>query len=136
PYLAVGADRFGTFVGGGTSLFFSDMLGDHSLELGLQGNGRFRSISDFSAFVGYENRRARLNWGVIAEQIPLDTAGFTASAGTIGDAPTEVDSTILYRETHRLLGGVLSYPFSRAERLDMQIDLRHISFSAQSTQDV
>jgi Tol biopolymer transport system component len=136
PYLAVGADRFGTFVGGGTSLFFSDMLGDHSLELGVQGNGRFHSISDFSAFVGYENRRSRLNWGVIAEQIPLDTAGFTVAQSTVGAEPVEVDNTILFRETHRLVGAVVSYPFSRAERLEMQADLRHISFSAQSTQDI
>src|SRR5581483_5782587 len=45
-------------------------------------------------------------------------------------------NTILYRETHRLLGAVLSYPFNRAERVEMQADVRHISFTTQSTQDV
>src|SRR6267143_5095598 len=31
PSLAVAADRFGTYIGGGATLFWSDMLGDHNL---------------------------------------------------------------------------------------------------------
>jgi Tol biopolymer transport system component len=136
PYLAVGADRFGAFAGGGTSLFFSDMLGDHSLVLSVQGDGRFRTVTDFSALVGYENRTSRLNWGLVAEQIPLDTAGLSVSTALRNGVPVEVDETILFRETHRVAGLVLSYPFNRAERLEVMADYRNISFRAEKTTDI
>src|SRR3989442_11251904 len=67
PSLAIAADRFGTYVGGGITLYWSDMLGDHNLVTMAQVNGR---ISDFAAAVGYINRRRRLSWSVDAEQIP------------------------------------------------------------------
>src|SRR5436309_13747907 len=38
--LAIAADRFGTYVGGGITLFWSDMLGDHNLVTMAQVNGR------------------------------------------------------------------------------------------------
>jgi hypothetical protein len=137
PYLAVGADRFGTFVAGGTSLFFSDMLGDHNLALTLQGNGRFRSFTDFSAIIGYQNRSKRLNWGVVAEQLPLDTASFSVAQGTLSDGtPVEVDQQILFREVHRVLGAVGAYPLNRVDRFEMQADFRNIRFEAEQTLDI
>src|SRR5467141_3709188 len=67
PSLAVAADRFGTYIGGGATLYWSDMLGDHNLVTMAQLNGRVR---DFAALVAYGNRKSRWNWTVGAEQIP------------------------------------------------------------------
>src|SRR5204863_10004384 len=53
PSLAVAADRFGTYIGGGATLFWSDMLGDHNLVTMVQFQGR---ISDFAAIAAYVNR--------------------------------------------------------------------------------
>src|SRR5437773_118951 len=39
PTLAIGADRSGAYVGGGTAPFCSDLLGDHNLITGFQVNG-------------------------------------------------------------------------------------------------
>src|SRR6266576_123183 len=58
PSLAIAADRFGTYVGGGITLFWSDMLGNHNLVTMAQVQGR---ISDFAALVAYGNRRRRFN---------------------------------------------------------------------------
>src|SRR6266566_2755825 len=73
PSLAIAADRFGTYVGGGITLFWSDMLGDHNLVTMAQVQGR---ISDFAALVAYGNRKSRLNWSVGAQQIPYILGGF------------------------------------------------------------
>src|SRR3989441_2987029 len=61
PSLAVAADRFGTYVGGGLTMDWSDMLGDHNLVTMAQVNGR---LADFAALAEYSNRKSRLNWGI------------------------------------------------------------------------
>src|SRR5256884_4705335 len=78
PSLAVAADRFGTYVGGGITLFWSDMLGDHNLVTMAQVNGR---LADFAALVGYANRKRRLNWSIGAEQIPYIVGGIGSDCG-------------------------------------------------------
>jgi hypothetical protein len=67
PSLFAGSDRFGAFVGGGASLYFSDMLGNRNLVTGLQVNG---GLKDVTAVVGYQNLGSRLNWGITAQQVP------------------------------------------------------------------
>src|SRR6267143_856663 len=73
PSLAVAADRFGTYIGGGATLFWSDMLGDHNLVTMAQFQGR---ISDFAAATAYLNRKSRLTWAVGAQQIPYIVYGY------------------------------------------------------------
>jgi hypothetical protein len=56
PMIAVGSSRFGTTVGGGSAMYFSDMLGQHSLITALQINSGFSksfSARDTSAQVAY-----------------------------------------------------------------------------------
>ena len=72
PSLAVGSPSFGTYVGGGASLYFSDILGNHNLVTGLQVQG---TLKDVYALLGYQNLTHRLNWAVIAEQTPYLTGG-------------------------------------------------------------
>ncbi len=73
PSLAIAADRYGTYIGGGITLFWSDMLGDHNLVTMAQVNGR---ISDWAALVAYGNRKRRLNWLIGAQWIPYITGRF------------------------------------------------------------
>ena len=68
PTLGVGAGGYyGTQFAGGVGLFFSDMLGNQSLDVFLQANGTFRDIGG-GGF--YTNRSRRLNYGVGAFHIP------------------------------------------------------------------
>ncbi len=128
PTLGAAVDRFGTYVGGGSALYFSDMLGNRNLVTGLQVNGTFK---DIAALVGYQNLRHRINWGVVAQQLPYRTGGFAAGLGTLpGDTTTYyIEQELIARQTERQLGGFLAYPFSRVQRVELSTTVENISFS-------
>ena len=123
PNLAVATDRFGTYVGGGITLYWSDMLGDHSLVTMAQVNGR---ISDFAALVAYGNRKSRLNWGVSALQIPYITGAFGAFIDNNGNYVEEVER---FKQTDREISGGVVYPFNRSQRLEVSAGLQQFSFA-------
>src|SRR6266436_5991169 len=112
PSLAVAADRFGTYIGGGATLYWSDMLGDHNLVTMAQFQGR---ISDFAAATAYLNRKSRLTWAVGAQQIPYIIYGY---APPYQDPNGVIVETIeRFKQTNRGLNGVMAYPFNRSDRL-------------------
>jgi Tol biopolymer transport system component len=123
PSLAVGADAFGTYVAGGASLFWSDMLGNHNLATALQVQG---SLKDIAALIGYSNLTNRWNWAVSAQQIPyvyrIYQTGFDPTNGTIIEAQT------LYRQTYRTVAGTVAYPLSRAQRLEASGGFLNVSY--------
>src|SRR2546425_5139943 len=100
--LAIAADRFGTYVGGGVTLYWSDMLGDHNLVTMAQVKGR---ISDFAALVGYANRKRRLNWSIGAEQIPYIVGGIRSDCGGLTNGPTCQEQIERFKQTNRDLTG-------------------------------
>jgi len=123
PQVAVGTDRYGTYVGGGTALFWSDVLGEHSLATLLQVNGSFK---DIAALVGYENRRSRWNWGGAVSQIPILWRGFAYGIDpATGDIIEQEDR---FRQTSREVTGIVSYPFSRVQRTEFSASYLNISF--------
>ncbi|UCC47593.1 MAG: PD40 domain-containing protein [Gemmatimonadota bacterium] len=125
PQVAVGSDRYGTYVGGGTALFWSDILGEHYLATLLQVNGSFK---DVAALVGYENRRSRWNWGAAVSQIPILWRGFELF--TVADSLFEREYR--FRQTSREVTGVVSYPFSRVQRTEFSASYLNISFDYDS----
>src|SRR5437899_1811444 len=102
PSLAIAADRFGTYVGGGITLYWSDMLGDHNLVTMAQVNGR---VSDFAALVADGNRKSRLNWSVGAQQIPYITGGFAAYQDP--NTLVLVEEIERFKQTNRELSGIV-----------------------------
>lgn len=125
PYLAVGTSTFGTFVAGGATLVWSDMLGDHTLITGVQANGGFK---DIGAVVAYQNARRRFNWGVAAQQIPYITGQFGAFFDTSGNY---VEQALLIRQTERSAIGFASYPLSRVQRVEFSAGYENISFNTE-----
>jgi Tol biopolymer transport system component len=125
PSLFAGSSQYGTFIGGGASLYFSDILGNHNLVTALQAQG---SIKDVNALVGYQNLSNRLNWGVAAQQTPYLTGAFAEGATTIDGQPALVNQELLERQTNRDLFGQLSYPFNQVQRLDFTAGVTQISF--------
>jgi WD40 repeat protein len=125
PSLALGTSQFGTFIGGGASLYFSDLLGDHNLVTGLNVQG---SLKDVNALVGYQNLKSRLNWGAIAQQTPYVTGAFAQAIRTIDGQPALVEQELLERQIHRDIYGILSYPFSQVQRIEFQAGFSNISF--------
>jgi surface antigen Omp85-like protein/WD40 repeat protein len=128
PSIAVGADRFGTYVGGGIAMFFSDMLGNHNLVAAAQINGGFK---DASAFLGYENDAHRWNWGLAAQQIPYYSGGYGITTGTVQGEPAYVEQITLFRQTNREFGLQAAYPLSTAARVEFSAGIDNISFDTQ-----
>jgi hypothetical protein len=131
PTVAVGADRFGGFGGGGIALLFSDMLGEHNLGVAFQASTSFDedfSTADLGGAVVYQNLRHRLNWGVSLDQSPYRT-GFVSEVGAIVDGrPAIVDQSVLYRQADRGVTGMASYPLSRAQRIEGTVGYRNLTF--------
>src|SRR5882762_8527223 len=123
PSLAVAADRFGTYIGGGATLYWSDMLGDRNLVTMAQFQGR---LADFAAVAAYVNRKSRLNWSIGAEQYPYISGFF--SFPTDGNG-TEWQILDRYKTTLREVSGVVSYPFNRSQRVELSAGVQNISFA-------
>ena len=128
PTFAFGADQFGTYVGGGTALYFSDLLGRKELVTGLQVNG---GLKDIAATLGYTSYGHRANWGIVAQQQPIRTGSFAVGTDSINGQEALVQQSTLYRQTYRELGFGVTYPFNRFDRLEGWVSYQNIGFDIQ-----
>jgi len=128
PSLVAGASQFGTYVGGGVSLFWSDELGNQNLITGLQING---SMKDIYGILAYQNMGHRLNWGVVAQQVPYLTGGFASGIVDTAGQQVYVEQQLLQRETDRQLEGLITYPFNTARRVELSAGFENISFDTE-----
>ena len=129
PTIGVGQDAFGTYAAGGIALSFSDMLGNHSLMTAAQVTNRF---DEFGGTLLYINRKHRWNWGAMVDQTPYVARGFEAFVTSAGGEQVYVEREYRLLQVDRSFTGIISYPFSRAQRLDVTGGFRQIGF----TQDV
>jgi Tol biopolymer transport system component len=125
PSLAIGSSEFGTYVGGGLSLYWSDELGNRNLITGLQVNG---GVKDITGVVAYQNMGHRLNWGAVIQQVPYLTGAFAAGIANVNGQQLYVEQTLLQRQTNRDLQGFVSYPFNTVERVELSAGYSNISF--------
>jgi hypothetical protein len=135
PYVTVGVDPFGTFVGGGISFLWSDMLGNHNLMAAVQTDTSFGRMSDIAkntaGMLGYTNLTHRWNWGASAQQVPYLSGGLSSGIGLSNGTLVQVDETTIVRQTSRGLTGIAAYPFSRARRVEFSSGYERMSFEAQ-----
>jgi WD40 repeat protein len=136
PYVAAGVDRYGALFGGGISMSFSDMLGNHSLTTVFQADN-VSGFTDIAALVSYVNRTHRFNWGTQVSQIPYVTGGF-ASGLSRDESGRQifVEQTILQREVERSVSLIGFYPFDPSLRVETQAGYRHIGFDTKVTTDI
>jgi hypothetical protein len=125
PQLLVASSQFGTYVGAGAALYWSDMLGNRNLTTALQVNG---GVKDITAVLGYVNLRRRLNWGVFAQQVPYVYGYGYSGAGLYNGQPVYYDQVFKFRETIRDISAVTAYPLNRAMRFELSAGGRDISF--------
>jgi hypothetical protein len=119
----------GTFVNGGISLLFSDMLGEHTLATTLQADG----VRGIGGQAVYLNSQRRWTLGGIAGMVPYVTGGFSSTLDNVGGQTVIVDRELLIRQTEAELTGVAQYPFSRASRFEIQGGARRIWFDRDLT---
>jgi Tol biopolymer transport system component len=132
PSVGVGVSRYGSSIGGGVALAFSDLLRNHSLTTAVQVNSTFgqsTSLKDVGAQVAYFNAAKRWNWGVVGGQVPYLSGGFQSGVGRLpnGDV-VQTDQLFVFRQTERSITGVTSYPLSRAQRVEFSGGVTNISF--------
>lgn len=130
PTIGVAVDRFGTSLGGGISMYFSDMLGNQTLGTALQLNG---SLKDIGAQAFYLNRDKRWNWGGSAGHIAY-RSGFTNASSRLEerDGRTVVVETfdrVLQRVFVDRAAGILEYPLSTTRRFELSGGYTRYSFN-------
>ena len=131
PTIGVGQDAFGTYAAGGIALAFSDMLGNHSLMTAAQVTNRF---DEFGGTLLYINRTRRWNWGAMIDQTPYVARGFEAGITTAGGEQVYLEREFRLLQIDRSVTGILSYPFSRAQRVDVTGGFRQIGFKQDVTE--
>lgn len=123
PSIGVAADQFGTYLGGGASAFFSDMLGNKLLGVAVQANGTFK---DIGGQVQYADIGDRWNWGVQAGRIPYQ---LLYQQYNFGDSITPPSvSQIRQRIFETSASGALAYPFSTTRRIEGSLGIRRYSY--------
>lgn len=134
PYVSAGVSRYGTALGGGIAMSFSDMLGEHQLYTVLQAD-RVQGLTDVGLLVAYVNRVHRFNWGGQVAQIPYITGGFANGVINSGGQALYVERTLLQREIDRSVAALGYYPLDAATRVEAQTGFRNLSYKNQLTTD-
>ena len=125
PTFGVGVDSFGSYVGGGISAAFSDILGNHTVAGALQMTNRF---DETGGSVVYLNRSRRWNWGAALDSTPYVQRGFGQSVVEVGNGQLAIaEQELRIIQTDRGFSGITAYPFSRAQRLEFTGGLRQIT---------
>ena len=102
--------QFGSQLVGGVGFFFSDMLGDQSLNVFLQANGTFRDIGG-GAF--YLDQSSRINYGGGVSHVPslFGQVLFDRSSGTAIQILQRIYQTQAFTQ--------LTYPVSQTRRFEL-----------------
>ena len=130
PTIGVGQDPFGTYAAGGIALTFSDMLGNHTLMTAAQVTSRF---DEFGGSLLYINRKHRWNWGGAIDQTPYVARGFEAGVINVSGDQLYLEREYRILQIDRSATGIVTYPFSRAQRIDVTAGVRQIGFKQDVT---
>tara|TARA_Y100001970_G_scaffold154665_2_gene189546 strand:+ start:8706 stop:11879 length:3174 start_codon:yes stop_codon:yes gene_type:complete len=127
PSIGIGASSggYGNYVGGATSAYFSDMLGDRVLGLALQAQG---TVKDIGGQVFYANQARRWNWLVSAGRIPYQFGSFTFGDDAPGQVGGEYQGIVRRRIFLTSATAGLQYPFSTTERVEFDLGLTRYGY--------
>jgi Tol biopolymer transport system component len=124
PTVGVGVDSFGTYVGGGISASFSDILGNHVVAGSIQTTNR---LDETGGSIMYLNRSHRWNYGVALDSTPYVQRGIGQGLVNDGGQVLIQEDELRIIQTDRGFAGIAAYPFTRAQRLEFTGGLRQIS---------
>jgi hypothetical protein len=112
--VGAGNDPYGGGVRGGAAggilLYFSDLLGNHSLYANIRANGTFKDIGGQATYL---NRDNRINYGASAGHLPILRSYVLGSRRN----PLVLRQRIFIDR----LNGLASYPFSTTRRFDLSL---------------
>ncbi|MGH9467979.1 MAG: hypothetical protein ACRD1Y_11555, partial [Terriglobales bacterium] len=140
PSIAVGVSNFGTALGGGTALHFSDLLGYRNLTVAVESlsfSGGSGFVNNLAGSAIYTDEHHRWTWGFGGGQTPFATGAFGVTTGIVNGRAVAQTQQITEWELDRQAIGILAYPFSRAQRVEFTGGYENIGFAArQQTQVV
>jgi Tol biopolymer transport system component len=125
PHVTSGSGPFGSFVRGGGSVLFSDLLGERKLAVFAQAGNRLR---DLAIRVQFLNRERRWNWGALAEVEPSLRRLPRTWSGEIDGAPALTMQTHYFERMQVRAAGLLAYPLDRARRFEFELGARHTAY--------
>ena len=122
PSLGVGGGGvLGTQFSGGASAYFSDMLGNQSIGVGLQASGQLRDIGGQLLYI---NTASRWNWGVNLSRTP-----YVYAYGALTNVGAQY---IIEHIAVDNASAILQYPFSHTRRIEFSTGYTHYGYSLQS----
>ena len=125
PYVSTGGGAFGTFVRGGGSLLFGDMLRERQFGAAVQIGNRLQDAGFEARFL---NRVHRWNWGAIAELEPA-LRRHRRSETVVHDGQDAILSEADYLQRVQLrAAGLIAYPFSRGLRIEFTGGVRYAAY--------
>ena len=132
PTVGVAASTSGTMVGGGTSVFFTDILGNRNLGIGIQANG---TLKDIGGELQYQNFGRRLIWGGGLARVPYVSAfaqvrpiEVQVPGGTTNGELYELFTQRMFVDQASLLA---HYPFSTTRRAELNLNVTRLSFNTE-----
>jgi hypothetical protein len=139
PSVEVGVSNFGSVIGGGTTLGWSDLLGRHNLTTTFQTtfsteSGNF--FNNLAVLAGYQNERHRWTWGITGGQVPYISGDFSRTLVSVDGTPVVVDRSMQFWQVNRELIGYVAYPISRAQRVEFSTGFRRIGFDSELRTEV
>jgi hypothetical protein len=129
----IGADEFGTFLGGGVSFLVGDTLNYHRIGTTVQASG---GLEDIGAQVAYLNQESRWNWGAALERIPYRTGAFRSGVAEVDGRTVGVRQAEIFRQINYTAEALAEYPFSRSSRLEFAGGMQRIGFDHDITTDL
>jgi Tol biopolymer transport system component len=130
PTIGVGADPFGTYAAGGVAFLFSDILGNHTVATSAQVTSRF---DEFGGGIMYLNRTRRWNWGAALDQSPYVARAFESGVTSVEGQEVFLENEYRILQVDRSASGILSYPLSRAQRVEFSGGFRQIALKQDVT---
>jgi hypothetical protein len=125
PYLSSGGGPFGTFVRGGGSLLFGDMLGERRLGAAIQLGNRLR---DAAFAVRFLNQQQRWNWGLQGELQPSVMRYRHSEAVEHDGQPALLRRSDYFERMQLRAGAFVAYPFSRGLRVEFSGGVRQAMY--------
>jgi len=110
---------------GGVGGIFSDVLGYHTIYGTVQAQGQ---LDEIGFNLVYLNQQHRWNWGAAVQRVPYIAGGVAQGYDQNGDFHNQL---VIYRYFDNSAYGIVQYPFSRVQRLELAGGVRRISQDVQ-----
>jgi Tol biopolymer transport system component len=133
PTVGVVFDRFNSGIGGGVSMLFGDMLGDHMIASAVAIQG---TLKDFGGQVLYQNMTSRINWGGAIGHIPYMTGYLNYGRDTVRVEQNVylADVVTLVRQRIFLTGASVfaQYPLTTNRRFELSTGYTRIGYDIEA----